>query len=68
MLIVYSVGSKLSWRWTAIFACVPLNLLVLLMVFMPETPRWLLADNLRQKAITWLRGSDYDAEEECSEI
>ena len=43
-------------------------LMVCLMAFMPESPRWLLANNKRHKALlalAWLRGPDYDAEEEC---
>jgi len=39
--------------------------------FMPETPRWLLANNRRHDAILalyWLRGADYPVEEECFEI
>lgn len=41
------------------------------MVFMPETPRWLLANNYRHeaiKALSWLRGNQYQIEEECFEI
>jgi len=44
---------------------------VVLMVLMPESPRWLLANNQRHKALlalSWLRGPDYDVEEECFEI
>ena len=45
--------------------------MVVFFIFMPETPRWLLAHNQRQKALQglrWLRGSLYDVEGECSEI
>ena len=38
---------------------------------MPETPRWLLATGKKGKAVeqlTWLRGPNYDVEEECYEI
>ena len=41
------------------------------MLFMPETPRWLLANNQRfiaMRELTWLRGRNYDVEEECFEI
>ena len=46
-------------------------LMTVLMIFMPETPRWLLANNRRHDAIReleWLRGPKYDVEEECFEI
>ena len=71
VVLSYIVGSQLSWQMTSLFACGPVTLLILLMVFMPETPRWLLANNLRHKALrelTWLRGPQYDVEEECFEI
>ena len=38
---------------------------------MPETPRWLLANGKKDKAtdeLKWLRGPNYDVEEECYEI
>ena len=45
---------------------------VLLMVlFLPETPRYLLSNKRRHEAILalhWLRGPDYQVEEECFEI
>lgn len=70
-LIAFIVGTSLSWKNTALFAVGPVALLVILMLFMPETPRWLLANNQRftaLKELTWLRGSSYDVEEECFEI
>ena len=71
ILLAFGVGPKLTWQMTALIACVPITLLVISMVFMPETPRWLLANGLRQKALmelAWLRGPDVDVEEECREI
>lgn len=50
------------------FAVVMVALMTITMVFMPETPRWLLAHNKRHAAIReleWLRGPLYDVEEEC---
>ena len=45
--------------------------LILMVFFLPETPRYLLANNRRHDAILalyWLRGADYQVEEECFEI
>ncbi|XP_065642708.1 glucose transporter GlcP-like [Hydra vulgaris] len=42
-----------------------------LIVFMPESPRWLLANNQREKAFKsqfWLLGIKSDAEDECNQI
>ena len=53
------------------FAVGVVAVMVFCMVFMPETPRWLLANNRRHDAIKqleWLRGPLYDVEEECFAI
>ncbi|XP_065642710.1 glucose transporter GlcP-like [Hydra vulgaris] len=42
-----------------------------LIVFMPESPRWLLANNQREKAfksLFWLLGIESHAEDECNQI
>lgn len=44
---------------------------VFIMVFLPETPRYLLAKDKRHEAILalhWLRGPEYQVEEECFDI
>ena len=72
VVVAYLTGTEFSkWKDTALFAVGPIVLLLLLMLFMPETPRWLLANNQRNKALKellWLRGPKYDIEEECFEI
>ena len=71
VVIVYLTGGSLTWKNTALFAVGPVALLLLLMLFMPETPRWLLATNQRNRALKelrWLRGPNYDIEGECFEI
>jgi len=71
VVIVYLTGGSLTWKNTALFAVGPVALLLLLMLFMPETPRWLLATNQRNRALKelrWLRGPNYDVEGECFEI
>ncbi len=71
VVLAYVIGDVLAWQMSALFAVGPITLLLLLMLFMPETPRWLLANNQRYIALrelSWLRGKSYDAEEECFEI
>jgi len=71
IFLAYLVGYALSWEWLAMFAVMLTALMVILMAFMPETRRWLLAHNKRHVAIReleWLRGSEYDVAEECFEI
>ncbi|XP_002159066.3 facilitated trehalose transporter Tret1 isoform X3 [Hydra vulgaris] len=48
-----------------------LSLLSFLMIFMPETPWWLLAHNQKEKALKnllWILGSNSDAEDTCNQI
>lgn len=45
--------------------------MVILMTFMPETARWLLAHNKEERAtqtLRWLRGPDANIEKEIVEI
>ena len=71
VLIVNAAAIFLDIKWLALFCASWAVLLVLLMCFLPETPRYLLATNRRHEAlhsIWWLRGPEYDAEEECALI
>lgn len=71
IFIVYFVGFAMSWRWAAIVPVIITAFMVLGMFFMPESPRWLLSKNQRHQALQdlkWLRGPDYDVDEECFEI
>ena len=63
---VFSIWMNVYWLAVAgEFVCA---LYVVLMFFMPETPRWLLSKGNKQAAlqsIRWLRGPDYNIEREC---
>jgi len=71
-VIAYLVGFWYDLPVTSLVPILISLLNVFLMVcFMPETPRWLLANNRRHDAILalhWLRGTNYAVEEECFEI
>lgn len=50
---------------------IPSAMLVILMLPMPETPRWYLGKNRRSDALCsllWLRGPDADIDKECTTI
>ncbi|XP_066913518.1 solute carrier family 2, facilitated glucose transporter member 8-like [Clytia hemisphaerica] len=71
-VVAYLTGYKQNLPTTAY---VPIGIsilnLILMVFFLPETPRYLLANNRRHDAILalyWLRGQDYPVEEECFEI
>ncbi|XP_070309270.1 solute carrier family 2, facilitated glucose transporter member 8 isoform X3 [Odocoileus virginianus] len=51
ILLAYLAGWVLEWRWLAVLGCVPPSFMLLLMCFMPETPRFLLSQHKRQEAM-----------------
>ncbi|XP_048414718.1 solute carrier family 2, facilitated glucose transporter member 8 isoform X2 [Stegostoma tigrinum] len=67
----YVSGMVLTWYWLAVLCSLPPTLMVVLMCFMPETPRYLLRKNKRAEALrvlAWLRGPEVDSEWECRQI
>ncbi|XP_037349358.1 solute carrier family 2, facilitated glucose transporter member 8 [Talpa occidentalis] len=66
ILLAYLAGGVLEWRWLAVLGCVPPSLMLLLMCYMPETPRFLLTQHKHQEAVAALQflwGSEQDLEE-----
>ncbi|XP_076784652.1 solute carrier family 2, facilitated glucose transporter member 8 isoform X2 [Arvicanthis niloticus] len=55
ILSAYVAGWVLEWRWLAVLGCVPPTLMLLLMCYMPETPRFLLTQHQYQEAMAALR-------------
>ena len=71
ILLAYVLGVACSWQWLAFIGAVPPTLLVILMYWMPESPRWFLGNNRRGDALAalmWLRGPEADVKEECYDI
>ncbi|XP_078406067.1 solute carrier family 2, facilitated glucose transporter member 8 isoform X1 [Cetorhinus maximus] len=67
----YVGGMVLPWYWLAVLCSLPPTIMVVLMSFMPETPRYLLSQNKRAEALqvlVWLRGPEVDSEWECRQI
>lgn len=70
-LALYAMGLVIPWRWLAVAGEVPALLMVVLLAFMPRSPRRLLVLGQEQKAegvIRWLRGKHYDTQSELSAI
>ncbi|KAM4531581.1 solute carrier family 2, facilitated glucose transporter member 6 [Odontesthes bonariensis] len=70
-LTLYALGLVVPWRWLAVAGAVPALLMVVLLMFMPSSPRRLLSLGREQHAervLRWLRGSNYDTHAELSAI
>ncbi|KAM8825449.1 solute carrier family 2, facilitated glucose transporter member 6 isoform 1-T1 [Synchiropus picturatus] len=70
-LVLYALGLVLPWRWLALAGEVPVLLMVVLLMFMPSSPRRLLSlhkDQEAERALCWLRGDRYDTNEELYSI
>jgi SP family facilitated glucose transporter-like MFS transporter 8 len=71
ILLSYIIGVFYGWRIIALVGAIMPAVLVVVMIFLTETPRWYLAHNKRSaalKSLLWLRGPEADIEEECFEI
>lgn len=70
-LTLYVLGLWVPWRWLAVAGGVPAVLMVILLTFMPSSPRRLLSLDREQKAeqaLRWLRGPDYNTNFELHSI
>lgn len=69
--VVFIIGTVVSWRMLTLVGLIPCVALLLGLVFVPESPRWL-AKVGREKefesALRRLRGEDADISEEAAEI
>ena len=68
MLLAYCAGYLFSWNWLTLLGCIPPALVLLLMCWMPESPRWYLEKQRRRdalKSLLWLRGTQFGIQEEC---
>lgn len=72
VLFVYAIGSLgLGWRTTALICSGVAILPVVGLLFLPNSPRWLITQghfNEAQKSLTFYRGAFYDSEPEMNAI
>ncbi|XP_075041922.1 solute carrier family 2, facilitated glucose transporter member 6 isoform X3 [Mixophyes fleayi] len=60
-LVLYALGLVLPWRWLAIAGEVPVIVMLILLCFMPDSPRFLISKGKDEKALqalVWLRGAN----------
>uniref|UniRef100_A0A2I2ZWG0 Solute carrier family 2 member 6 n=1 Tax=Gorilla gorilla gorilla TaxID=9595 RepID=A0A2I2ZWG0_GORGO len=70
-LSLYALGLLLPWRWLAVAGEAPVLIMILLLSFMPNSPRFLLSrgrDEEALRALAWLRGTDADVHWEFEQI
>ncbi|GBM51383.1 Facilitated trehalose transporter Tret1 [Araneus ventricosus] len=68
VLIVNGLGATLSWEWLAIPSSAFVIFAMLAMLFVPESPRWLIGKGGYQEAVSavkFLQGDYVDASAEC---
>ena len=71
MLTVWILGYFYTWRTTAFLVMIPMVVLFIGLIQLPESPYWLVEDdqyNLAQKSLEFFRGEAYDITEEMNEI
>ncbi|XP_035221351.1 facilitated trehalose transporter Tret1-2 homolog isoform X1 [Stegodyphus dumicola] len=71
ILIVASLGSFLTWRNLAVSGAIICLTAAFLMLPMPESPRWLMAQKRREeakRAFRFLQGKSFNSEAECKKI
>ncbi|KAL0979739.1 hypothetical protein UPYG_G00188930 [Umbra pygmaea] len=70
-LSLYALGLVVPWRWLAVAGEIPALLMLLLLCFMPSSPRYLVTCGKHEKALKaleWLRGPNSDFTTEFNRI
>ncbi|KAK2841338.1 hypothetical protein Q7C36_012917 [Tachysurus vachellii] len=70
-LALYLLGLVLHWRWLAVAGIVPVLIMLFLLCFMPNSPRYLISNNKRDeasRALKWFRGSESNYISELNQI
>lgn len=71
ILGVYAIGMALNWNWLAVVCLAVSTLNILLVLIIPETPRWFVAQDERDgalRSLAWLLDEGENTDEACSEL
>ena len=71
MLIAYSLGTVVSWRWLAVSGQAITLIALIFSLYIPETPHFLIMrgkHNEAKAAMMWLRESNRECEQDLKEI
>jgi len=68
--IDYALAGSSNWRWMFASAVLPAIILLIGMIFLPESPRWLARQGFRERALAGFRrlGRGDEAEAELAEV
>ncbi|XP_062532565.1 facilitated trehalose transporter Tret1-like isoform X1 [Bombyx mori] len=71
IIFAHVVGTFTSWQWTAVICAVFPILSIVLLVFIPESPTWLISRGRIEEGVkvyNWLRGNNDEAKAELKAI
>ena len=71
MILAFCAGYLFSYGWLSLLGCIPPALVLFLMLWMPESPRWYLEKKRKSDALRsllWLRGTQFGLQEESCAI
>lgn len=71
VLAVYGIGIPLGWSWLAVVCMTVCSVNVILLLVLPESPRWCARQKKRKEAIdslAWLADEHADVQKEYAEI
>jgi SP family galactose:H+ symporter-like MFS transporter len=69
-VVDYELAASQNWRWMFMTAVFPALILIVGMIFLPESPRWLARAGYRERALQGFRrlGRGSEAEEELADV
>uniref|UniRef100_UPI00398EEB83 solute carrier family 2, facilitated glucose transporter member 6 n=1 Tax=Pristiophorus japonicus TaxID=55135 RepID=UPI00398EEB83 len=70
-LLLYALALILSWRWLAVVGAIIPTIMIIILCFMPKSPRYLISKHHKDEAmesLAWLRGAGAEYQLEYQKI